>query len=153
MASEQIFCDWLTVSQYHDIPHPAFNAGTKTTIDENGDITQISHIPKSYSGEHGSNLQISSDGNLVQVSGNPSRWNRSENYHGLSLDQAKTVINKILESVNLPAFTEGEILQHTDGTQNYSGAQFSRIDMTANIKTGSKSNAAAYLQYQQTQEY
>lgn len=153
MTPSQIFCDFLTVSQYHDTPHPAFNAGIRTTIDASGDITQISPVPFSLSGQNGSNLQISSDGHKVYLSGNPSRWNRSENYYGLSLDQAKIVANKILESVGLPTFTNGEILQHTDGTQKYTGAQFSRIDMTANIKTGSPSNAKAYLQHQATQEY
>lgn len=153
MASTEIFCDFLTVSQYHDTQHPAFNAGIKSTIDEHGDLLQITPVPKSLKGDHGSNLQISSDGNLVRFSGNPSRWNRSENYHGLSLDQAKTVANKILASVNLPIFTSGRMLRLSDGTKKYTGATFSRIDMTANIKTGSKLNAAAYLQYQQTQSY
>ena len=153
IKSESLFCDWLTVSQTHETRHSPFNDGFKTITDENGEITRKTPIWKSYKGEHGSSLQIRSDGNTVLVEGNPSRFNRSENYHGLSLDQVKALTNTILKSVNLPPFTGGEIKQLSDGTNTYSGAIFSRIDITGNIKTGSAGNRDTYLQYQQTQEF
>ncbi len=153
LQQKNIFCDWITVSQTHEDQHQPLRAGVKTVTDINGDITQITQLPVNHQGAHGSTLQISSDGYTVKVSGNPSRWNRSENVHGLDLDQVKNLINQILQSLKCPLFAQGDIHQLSDGTQKYTGAIFSRIDMTANIKTGSPQNRDKYLQYQQTQEY
>lgn len=154
MESEKIFCDWITVRQKHSEKHEQFSSGIKTITDpDTGQVIQQSRVPYSLKGHHGSNLNISSDGETVRVDGNPSRWNRSENYQGLTLDQVKTLTNQILNSVNLPSFTGGKIVQLQDGGQLYTGAIFSRIDLTENVKTGSPQKRDAYLKHQQTQEY
>lgn len=153
ISSECLFCDWLTVSQTHMTKHTPHLDGYSTITDQAGEITRRSPLWKSLEGEHGSSIQIRSDGETVFVEGNPSRFNRSENYHGLNLDQVKDLINQMLESVDLPPFTGGELKQLSDGSQSYSGAIFSRIDMTGNIKTGSPGNRETYLKYQQTQEF
>lgn len=152
-SNYKIFCDFVTVSQTHDKPHEPYNDGFKT-VERLGEPTRRVALTKSLRGDHGSNLQIASDGRTVRVSGNPGRWNRSENLYAPDLDQTKNLINSILVSQNLPPFTGGETISlPSDHSEVYNGATFSRIDMTANIQTGSASNRTAFLQHQQTQEF
>jgi len=154
MKNNKIFCDWITVSQKHNLLHEPFSSGIKTITDPGtGEVIQKSHLHKSLEGDFGSNLQICSDGETVQLSGNPSRWNRAENYEGMSLDQVKQTANELLQSVGLPPFTGGKLIQLQDGSNKYTGAKFSRIDITTNIKTGGPWKRDAYLQHQQAQEY
>jgi len=154
----QIFCDFLTCSQYHEQEHAPVFGRLSTSIDENGEVSPPFHHPKTLSGEFGSSVQISSDGHLVTFDGNPSRWNRPDNVHGLPLDEAKRVVNQILLANGLPPFHGVNLkFRQTDENRNHlavtDGAVFSRIDMTTNVITGSPSNLHAFLQYQKTQTF
>jgi len=153
LNQKNIFCDWITVRQTHRTEHKPFNAGNIIRNDQVLNKTIHTTIPVQHQGLHNSSLQISSDGYTVKVSGNPSRWNRSENVHGLCLDRTKTLINQILKSIQLPPFTRGETIQYQHGSDEYTGATFSRIDMTANIATGSAGNKTAYVQHLKTQTF
>lgn len=160
IKSKHIFCDWITVSQRHEVPHEPFTSGSKT-INLLGEQPRTTAIAKSVPGKHGSNVQISSDGLTVRYSGNPSREDRSENLHGLDIDQAKQNINHKLRSMNLPPFTGGPTIQISSRRRKsdkeselvYTGARISRLDATANLATGSPENRRAYLQHLQTQEF
>jgi len=151
--NKHIFCDYLTVSQTHFEPHEPVHDGFTTATTLDGSIEYRSPRPKNLQGEHGSNLQISSDGQTVRFSGNISRWNRSENLFGLDLDSAKNEINKILLCHNLPPFTDGETLQLESGQDVYTGAKISRCDMTINLATGSPYNCEKFLSFQQSQNH
>lgn len=153
LNDNQVFCDWITVSQKHEIRHSRVCAGVRITTDpDNGEVIQTSYLHHKHEGRLGSSIQIRSDGETVEFSGNPSKFNRSENYQGYSLDEAKSEVNRITESVGLPPFSGGKIDQLQSGGQQYTGAKISRLDMTANIKTGSAANRDIYLKHQQTQE-
>ena len=91
--NNNIFCDFLTVSQEHQTAHKPLYSGKNIYTDtETGEHT-ISYKHKSIEGFHFSNVQILSNDTNTQFSGNISRFNRSENYHGLSLDECKKAIN------------------------------------------------------------
>lgn len=143
-----IFVDWITVSQEHEKPHKPY-CGEKWVNSETGEI-RFTH--KSCKGENGSNVQIKSDGRRVTFSGNVSRWNRTENVFGLTLDQTKEAVNEILISEGLPPFNDGKKTRLSDGTKVDSGAVISRLDMTANIETGSATNKRHLLCHVQGQE-
>jgi len=151
--NKNIFCDWLTVSQTHAEPHEPVNDGFTTATLADGQVEYRSPRPLNLRGRHGSNLQISSDGQTVRFSGNISRWNRSENLFGLNLDDAKEEINKLLLTHNLPPFSGGSILQLQDGPNLYTGAKISRCDMTANLATGSAYNREKFLAFIQSQNH
>lgn len=161
LDKSHVFCDWITVSQKHEIPHSPVCMGIRTTTDpETGEVISTSHVPFNLRGEHGSNLQISSDGNKVTLSGNPSRYDRSENIYGLDLDQTKAIANQILQSLDLPPFSDGEIIElkskpsfKKKPQEIYSGATISRVDMTTNFATGSAANRDAFQQHLQTQQF
>lgn len=154
----QIFCDYLTCSQYHEQAHAPVFGRISTSIDENGETSPPFYHPKTLSGDFGSSVQISSDGHLVTFEGNPSRFNRPDNVHGLPLDEAKSVVNQILLANGLPPF-HGVNLKYRQADKNRNhlvvtdGAVFSRIDMTTNVITGSPNNLHAFLQYQKTQTF
>lgn len=144
-----IFCDWLTVKQRH-LPHDPFGA-INIYIDPDTGAENHTRRFIQINGEHESSVLLRSDGETVEFSGNPSRWNRENNIHGISLDQAKATINKILESKGLPEFTsEYQIM--ADG-KKYTGAKINRMDITTNLQAGSARKKDMYLNWIQTQEY
>lgn len=158
LSNSQIFCDKIVCSQYHADGHAPVFGRVSTSIDETGEGSPPFYHPKTLQGEHGSSVQISSNGHLVTFDGNPSRWNRPDNVHGLPLDEAKSVVNQILMANGLPPF-HGVNLKYRQADENRNhlvvtdGAVFSRIDMTTNVITGSPSNLQAFLQYQKTQTF
>lgn len=150
----QPFCDWLTVRQTHDIAHsPVFGALLHVTENTPENANYIVYKHKIFAGHKFSNVLIKSDGKTVEFSGNISSFNRPENVRGYSLDQCKKAVNQLLQSISLPEFTEGETITSADGESIYTGATFSRIDITQNYQTGSKQNCHDYLSWIQSQEY
>ena len=148
----EVFCDWVTVTQTHEEKHQPIYQGINTYIDGETGESNISYAFKQLSGKEGSTLTVKSDGHRVQLSGNVSRWNRAENYQGITLDEVKIQANLILRSLGLPEFTGGQVVHLNDGSATYTGAKFSRIDMTENVSTGSKDNLSHYQQWLQTQK-
>lgn len=59
-------------------------------------------------GSHSTKVQVSSDGTLVQLKGNPGRFGRSDNVFNLGWDETFAASNRILHSQGLPAFVCGE---------------------------------------------
>lgn len=152
MNTPDIFCDFLTVKQTHP-PHTPLYGGITQYFDcETGEISKT-HQFKTVKGLYESSVQIRSDGETVEFSGNPSRFNRKNNIQGLTLDQAKIEINLILESLNLPSFTSGKTIRIQNGERINNGAKFTRIDITQNLKAGSARRRDIYLQWIQSQNY
>lgn len=149
------FCDYLTVSQYHSIPHTPFHDGYKSKLGMDEKEINRTLLSKTIELGNGSSIQVRSDGNTVTVSGNLSKITRSESIQGLDLDQLKLLINELLPTLQLPVFTSGETILtgvHTDNktSQQYTGAKFSRIDMTLNVDTKSPANKRLALQHIQS---
>lgn len=172
------FVDWVSVSQYHGAGTPEF-IGSLAFKDLENPAPVESAGPRSHRGSFDSSLQVKSHGGWVKVSGNPSRFNRPDNLFGLDLDGSMLVINAELQRLGLPAFTIGVPLDKTrterraelclphaanddpDGMGNgellrWTGAAFSRLDLTQNFSAGSElaarlaircyqARAAAYL--------
>ena len=152
METSRIFCDWITVKQTHAPHKPLYGGITKYTDAETGETTQ-SYKFKTHQGLHDSSVQIRSDGETVEFSGNPSRFNRQNNVTGYDLDNCKIIINQIMESLGLPPFTEGTTIRLESGERKTTGAKFTRIDMTQNFQTGSPRTRDLYMEWIQTQEY
>lgn len=176
-----MFVDWVSVSQYHGNETPEF-IGSLAFKDLDEDAPIESAGPRRLEGSFSSSLQIKSHGGWVRVSGNPSRFNRPDNLFGLDLDGCMLVINEQLSRLGLPAFTVGVPLDATreerrariglaavDGETvdgmgggeplRWTGAAFSRLDLTENYAAGSEllarlairsyqARAAAYMKKQ-----
>ena len=64
-------------------------------------------------------------------------------------------MNEVLAGYGLPPFTAGECVQRPDGrgafVTSWTGARFSRLDLTANFEAGSAEAASLVMQYLGTQ--
>lgn len=109
-----------------------------------GELVSDSVNSMHHEGSFSSSLQIRCTGSAVTVSGNPSRFDRSDNLWGFkSIDQCVQVYNQILAGYGLPGFkrcsgvwhgqsedgkkvrliTDGAVIRHVDWTRNYAVGQ------------------------------
>lgn len=122
-------------------------------------------------GSYSTKVQVSSDGTLVQLKGNPGRFGRSDNVFNLDFDQTLAASSSILNSQGLPSFEVGEpsanpeliwnpdgILASRpefagfgifpdDGGPGYPGARVWSIHVTRNFIAGSEADAIAVLNW------
>lgn len=126
-------------------------------------------------GSHNTKVQTSSDGTLVQLKGNPGRFNRSDNVFNRDWEGTIHASNQIMAERGLPAFSFGEpaasprIMHNFDGELQskpdfawyavdlndggplYEGARVWTIHVTRNYLTGSPADAALVINYLGTQ--
>lgn len=147
------FCDYISVTQTHLEKHKPLYDGYVTHFDKNGKPERLTLKTFTQEGSHSTKIQVRSDGRTVSVKGNFGRYNRPDNLFGHTLDETKIIINKFLQSINLPPFTDGEITleeyRNKKGETAYkkttTGATIARIDYTINYITGSPKNAKDYI--------
>lgn len=161
-----MFVDWLSVGQFHGGGLRDFVGSLSFKgLGEDGEMgldVCESAGPRAVRGSYDSSLQVKSHGGWIRVSGNPSRWSRPDNLFGFDLDECMGIVNAVLVGLSLPRFTRGSELQPTTDEiekglpGRWTGAAFSRVDLTENFVTGSElaarlairsyqSRAAAYL--------
>lgn len=122
-------------------------------------------------GSHATKVQVSSDGTIVQLKGNPGRFGRTDNVFNFGWDQTLAASNAILNSQGLPAFEAGEpsaspeLIWSPDGQlasrpefrgygvfpdddgPGYQGARVWSIHVTRNFIAGSEADAVAVLNW------
>lgn len=147
MANE-IFVDWLTISQLHqtDEPHPIILGGVFVDYDALGNARYERVRPASFPGSYETSLRIKSDGKHISLSGNVGRFSRKDNLFNLDWKQTVSKANRICLARGLPAFTPGKP-QPSIGASEPIGARISRLDITANFATGSESQARAFIRW------
>ncbi len=140
--------DWLSVSQNHVEPHEPFGADLVLHTDpETGEVTREHIVGFQHQGSFDTSLRIRSDGHRVEVSGNPSRFNREDNLFGFTaMADCMQLYNELLASLGLPLFTKGTADDVWDNAktghaQILEGCHFSRVDLAWNYETGSDRNA------------
>ncbi len=100
---------------------------------------------KFHEGSYSSVVTVRCDGNRVEVSGNPSRFNRIENLFGfMSFDECVSVYNKVLSHFDLPPFTRCTKYFYINGTDDTilvesDGAYIDHVDFTKNHYVGAGS--------------
>lgn len=126
-------------------------------------------------GSHSTKVQTSSDGTLVQIKGNPGRFNRSDNVFNMGWDDTFAASNRILNSRGLPSFEIGEpaastqlifgldgqlasrpefagyLVDHNDDLPCYQGARVWSAHVTRNFIAGSDNDAIAVLNWLDSQ--
>ena len=144
-----ILCDWLTVSQNFPEGIQQFNSDMYYVVDtETGEVKYKRGTPKHERASWDTSVRISSDGYRLVLSGNIGRLGRPDNVFGYDLDECKRRANKILRSLELPEFTDGQLvqLQSKNGKAKsvYTGALISRVDLTCNFSLGDNSKDFIY---------
>ena len=145
--------DWLSVSQDHPAGCPVIGADFVIHTDpDSGEVTREHVVGHQHQGSHDSSLRIRSDGYRVEVSGNPSRFNRCDNVFGFeTVDECMSLYNELVVDLGLRPFTKGEGMDRTPGESGrrsvkvVDGARFSRVDLAWNYESGSPANASQAL--------
>ncbi|WP_326999448.1 phage/plasmid replication domain-containing protein [Comamonas testosteroni] len=172
------FIDWITISQSFDYDLPLVSAGVVWSVNVHGEVEWQTVRAATVEGSHDTSIQVRCDGRTVRLSGNVSRFGRSDNVFGYDLAACIRRCSNIVAQFGLPPFTAGQkYYRHTkpradkrffnpNGTLHavssghslaelapaWTGARISRLDLTANFETGSMSNARAYLEWLGTQQ-
>jgi len=138
------FIDKLNMHQDHESPLSIVGSERVIRVDIQT-LEVLSDSPKSlkHEGSFSSSVTIRCNGTRVQVTGNPSRWNRAENLFGFtSIDECVAVYNHILLSQGLPPFTKATMAQYRHGEDGKKvevvtdGAVLTHIDLTRNLSVG-----------------
>jgi len=140
-----LFIDQIRASQTHKGRHRVFSDGLVAHLDANGDIERTSLKSVKHQGSYSTTIQIRSDGQRVNVSGNVGRFNRPDNVFNYDLESTMAITNSILESLDIPPFTAGKREYYSYKNKSgetvdaieYTGATFSEIHCTQNYSTGS----------------
>lgn len=123
--------DWLTVYQRHlDLPEiPELGSDLIITLDhQTQELKRRVLHGYNHKGSYDTNLRIRSVDNIIEVSGNPSGFNREDNLFGLpTIRDAITAYNRLLDGLGLPRFTRM--------------ATITRVDLARNFTTGNMRNA------------
>jgi hypothetical protein len=100
-----VFIDWLKVFQDHG-ECPVVGSVRRYEWDlETGELRWDAVVGMQSKGSYDTGLYVRSDGQRVEVSGNPSKWCRLDNLIGVeTMAEALEVFNSVLRRVGVPEF-------------------------------------------------
>jgi hypothetical protein len=148
--------DWVSISQVHpEGGLPQVDSGAVWAADEDGAIEWRTLKAVRHVGSFETSLAVRCDGHRVTVSGNVSRFGRPDNLFGYGWRECVQRVNVVLAGYGLPPMTAGECVQRARGDgyleTMWTGAKFTRLDLTANYEAGSAEAAMLVMQYLGTQ--
>lgn len=138
------FVDWISVSQYHGDSAREFVGSLGFKFDETGEPVCETGGSRAIKGSFDTSLQVRSFAGWVSVSGNPGRFGRPDNLFGYDLETCMQIVNRELALHDLPPFTKGEEVAPVSEEMErgvlsrWTGAAFSRIDVTRGFEAGSE---------------
>ena len=145
------FIDWVSVTQeWPEGGLPTVDSGCVWAADADGVIEWRTVKSHKHCGSFDTSLQVRCDGHRVTFSGNVSRFGRADNVFGFDLAECLRRINGVLAHYGLPPFSAGERIEYAKRggiRYRWTGARFSRLDLTANYQAGSADNAHLVMQY------
>lgn len=147
--SAPVFVDWITVQQLHSRGglRPV-NNGQVFSVDEDGAVEWKVERAFKFDGSHDSRVMIQSDGWSVRLSGNVGRFHRRDNIFGFELDEVMAKANRIVSQFGLPPFEKGEpFLEYGFPFLKFTGAHFTRLDLTCNYSVGCEENISPFMQH------
>lgn len=152
-----IFCDWITVSEFHRSGGlPILVSGITATFDAFGNCRFERGLSASVAGSYDSAVRVQCDGYRVWLSGNVGRFNRQDNLFNFGWPGTVAACNRILARLGLPALgsstssgqQSGLAAGSGDGASaSIRGAIVSRLDLTCNYRTGSDAQARAVIRW------
>jgi hypothetical protein len=156
-----MFFDWLKIEQDFNYQLPLIGDFGYVGIHiDTGEQQEGIRIPAfKHEGSFCDSVIIKINGSVLTMSGNPSRWGRTENLFGLpTVEACVNCFNSILENLGLPAFTKCTQVfygQSEDGTKvkKFSdGAIIKELHITENRAVG-RNNVEHYLSGLSTLNY
>lgn len=154
---DAVFVDWLTIRQPNNGRYPLINNGMVIRLDRTGEVVCETAITVKVPGSFDSSVRLRVTPEFLEISGNPSRFDKEHNLLGYRFEDAIEVFNRVLSSFDLPPLVESgrrRILRNRvvwdSGISSASddfGFAVLRCDVTLNVDTGSSGNLAAYLRF------
>lgn len=143
MVTEQVsesMVDWLRISQWHSSARDVVGEWRLSVDPVTGEVIKRFGTGYQHPGSHDSSVRVRAVAGKVEISGNPSRWNRPDNVWGYtSLQDAAAVWDQVLLSLGLPAFDwdSDEQLRRTQRGESVSvGAKISEVHLARNFALG-----------------
>lgn len=155
-----MFIDWMTIYQDYEQKLPVVS-GERYFIQDTitGEIVRDKQCPIVHEGSFSTSIKIRISDNRLEVSGNPSRFNRLDNFEGFkTLSDCIDVYNRVLSGLGLPLFTKctRTWLGKSNAKGKFpivsDGACFKEIHLTSNQENG-KGRAVTVIRALSTQKY
>ncbi len=151
VMESDLLCDWITIIEPNIGQFTEVNQSrvVEYKLNQNGKMEIINKYAKKLRtvGSHNSSAQILITEHQAMLSFNPSRWNKPDNVqHHMPIEKALLLCNDIMHYHDQPSFELGVTLtQPQTNNQIKFGSYISRLDITTNQVTGSKSNSQEFL--------
>lgn len=139
------FIDWINIQQKHN-GLADLNGGYFMELEQ--DETEKWKTAKHFKveGSHQTSILVRSFAGQVEVRGNVGRWCRPDNVFNVDFKETVLRANQIVDCFGLPHFSDdGDYWEDKDGKIRSNGAAVTRLDLTRNYATGSKTNAERYM--------
>jgi hypothetical protein len=177
--SQYLHYDWISISQQHD-PSLIKDVGggflyvlnANAVVDRceqstvistaNEDIETVARKYLSHEGSFDSRCFVRCVNGRVDFMGNPARINRRDNVFGFDMPTSIALINQVLADYGLPPFTAGQrftkahfqskISDTQRRMKHWTGAHFTRLDVTSNVSFGDFDSARAFILWLGTQK-
>lgn len=134
-----VFVDWLKVRVPNSGQYSGFSQACTLGIDEHGEIEWMSPASTKFEGSFSTRARVRVHPDFLEIDFNPSRFFRDDNLFGYTVEQCLEVVDELLAAVDRPPL---------DRVQ----ATFSRLDLTANVVTGSAGALEAYIRFAMRQK-
>lgn len=171
MPKNSVFIDWLHIHQAHsDGNLPVVGDGVSMKIDSlnwvekqddemlvsinPGERFRYSVPSARHEGSHSTAVRLRCDGLQVTLSGNPGRFDRSDNLFSFGLEETVERASAIARQRGLPAFSPGDRrfadnLNERDAKlglwERWTGAVYRELHVTQNLSAGNEALAKEYM--------
>ena len=123
--------DWVKIRQDNNGNYDPISDGHVINVDSDGTVLRSTAKSLRVPGSYDSSCSLRITESYVELSFNPSRWDKPDNLFGVDINQAIAIADSILAKFNQPPLGKDFV--------------FTRLDLTANFETGSYSNVQNYL--------
>ena len=151
---DHAFVDWLTIRQPNDGRYASVNDGHVVRISSDGEVEFSTAISVEVAGSFDSSARFRVTPEFVELSFNPSRFDRADNLFGYSFEDCLVVCNRVLARFDLPPLVASghRVFNRWDNRlKRFCSVPLcfsvTRLDVTLNVQTGSAGRLAAYLRF------
>lgn len=170
--NSSVFIDWLNIAQRHsgvDLPivgdgvtmkGESFEQvevdGRQFVVVTPGEQFKYQIPSKQHRGSFDTSLRLRSDGSTVLLSGNPGRFERTDNVFNYGIDDTVRLASEVVASYGLPAFSAGDCRSKPDPSDRdrelgllaeWNGAVFRELHVTQNLSAGNEHLAKEYMAF------
>ena len=121
------------------------NDGKVIRLDAEGEEVWKTNLSMAIEGSHDTKCRARVQGDIREMTWNPSRFNREDNCLGVTFDQAIAQADSIMAGHGQPPWSEGEAHQYADGKIRSTGTQVTRADVAIILILGSEEKAQEFM--------